>query len=230
MNRQSLRRTLWSGGFFVLACAGLGFGAWWYLESSRPTGLRAAPEDTPPTAAETRYSLPEPLQHFLWDVEHHNNLLGQFGLKVFAKALCARDEKALLGLLAPEFEGHVPDQAQETKVQSGVVDVVRRSAGDRPLRTLDRRGFIDELLVLRDVFDLPPQAKLAVIVLTPTNRNDLDAAWEGTIQFRMWGVRKGGKPAEVFAYCRYRVRRPTEDNLAAGGWLQRMSFTQIQVG
>lgn len=227
---QKLRRTLWSGGFLTLVCVIVGLGAWWYLESSRPKGLRAATEDPPADGNRPHYSLPEAQREYLWDIEHHNNLLGQHRLKPFAKALCARDEKALLAMFAADFEGQVPDQPQETKIQSNAVEVIRRAAGDRPLRTLDRRQFLDELWALRDVFDTPPSAKLAVIVLKPVNRDALDGPWEGAIQFRIWGVRKGGKPAEVFAYCNYRVRRPTEENLTPGGWLHRMAFTQIQVG
>src|SRR5436190_15212177 len=114
---QKMRRTLWSGGFLTLVCAVLGLGVWWYLESSRPIGLQAATDETPPAKDENKYSLSEADKEFLWDVEHHGNVLSTHGFKVIAKALRDRDEKTLIKVLATDFVGQVPDKVEELKAQ-----------------------------------------------------------------------------------------------------------------
>ena len=44
-------------------------------------------------------------QAFLWDVEHHGNVLSRMGFAALTTALRDGDSKALAALLAPDFAG-----------------------------------------------------------------------------------------------------------------------------
>ncbi len=225
MSLPSISRAWWVSGFFLSACIGLG--GYLYLETSRPTvaSLPAQNEDE-----ECYPSMPGAQTTYLWDIEHHGNLLSQQGFKAIARAIREQDEKGLLALLGPDFHGQIPDQPQERKNKTDVVDVVRRTAGEASLRSMDRRQFAAELCALRQVFDKPPDVKLSLMGLSPVKRDAPDDAWQGTCLLRMWGSWKDGKPAEVAAYLKYRIRKPSEENLAAGGWLLDCTFTQTQIG
>src|SRR5688572_5069492 len=45
---------------------------------------------------------------FLWDVEHHGNVLSEYGFKAWGKFLASSDRQGLSRLLSDGFEGHAP--------------------------------------------------------------------------------------------------------------------------
>ena len=162
-------------------------------------------------------------------MEHYGLLLGRFGFPRLAQAL-RRDETAdFLAVLDKTFEGQVLDQPRETRSDSSGIRVVRQQdSGCKPL-ALDRSQFVARLFEDRKKFSRPPQVKLALMGLAPTDSHDLERQWEGTCQLRMWGEVASGRPGEIVLYLKYRLPKPTEDTLKGDGWLRFCSVTGRQV-
>ena len=57
----------------------------------------------------------------------------------------------------------------------------------------------------------------------------MDGPWQGSAQLRMVGESAPGQPREVVLAIKYRLSRPTEENLRSG-WLRTFSITQSQAG
>jgi hypothetical protein len=170
--------------------------------------------------------LEESEREYLWQVEHGGNLLVKHGFGPLAAALRQADGRALLAACAADLHGHEP--AQEAWSADGIV-TVRRAEGGTAVRSLDRDQFVRRLLGYRQEFLAEPKVKLSLMQLHPADRAFPDGPWEGTCQLRLWGQKSPGQPAEVIAYLSYRVRRPTEEGLKAGGWLSACSIDQGQV-
>jgi hypothetical protein len=210
----------------ALASAGCAGSAERSARDRGPVEASAPSEPEGPT-----YKLAEEQKKYLWQVEHHGNLLAKHGFKPIAAALQQTDAAALTRVMADDFAGEVADRPEEVRLDTEVLHVVRRTAGpDRPPSRLGRDAFAARLLEFRSQFRAPPKAKLALMALRPTDRDDLDRPWEGTAQLRLWGERAPGEPCEVVAYLRYRTDRPSSANLDRGGWLHGCGITQSQVG
>src|SRR5262245_47072641 len=98
-----------------------------------------APANTPPALPEIQIvqeedkqtppadpTLPEAEREFLWDVEHHGNLLNAHGFKKFADALRAADASAMATVLADDFSGHLLQNPRETSIRDDCVNIIRR--------------------------------------------------------------------------------------------------------
>jgi hypothetical protein len=170
-------------------------------------------------------------QAFLWDVEHHGNILARIGFSAVAKALRDGDSQALAALLAPDFTGGLLREPTEAAIHDAVLDVVRQSESGRPAQVVDGAQFLAKLLEYRAVFGHSVEGcKLALMKFRPTDSGNLDGTWQGTCQLRLWGRRAPGQPAEVILYLAYETARPTKEAMERGGWLRRCTVTQSQVG
>jgi len=172
-------------------------------------------------------SLPEAQRHYLWDIEHHGNLLVKHGFGPLAKALKNADRAALLGLLSDDFTGRDLNQPRHVRAVLPDVEVERFENAGHPPRSLSRREFADRLLSYRKLFaDKPPEVKLALMTLHPQQRGRLEGLWEGTAQLRLWGESVRGAPAEVILLLQYQMPQPTEQTLARPGWLRSAGLLQ----
>jgi hypothetical protein len=219
---MSHRTLVWLGFLVVTAALGLvGFKS--LCPTARSPDGAAGAEEEPPLVLDGEQ------KEYLWQIEHHGNVLSRHGFKALAAALEKADGAALDRLLAPDFTGQAPPPEGGVGLHTDVLDVVRHGPDLAPV-TLGRTPFVDRLLELRRVFGPAVKAKLALMGLAPATWGDLEGPWQGTGQLRLWGEWEKGKPAEVIAYLRYRVRRPTAAGLDAGGWLSACTITQCQVG
>jgi hypothetical protein len=218
----------------VLAVAGAFGGAAWYVFSSPPAPPalpdlsflaedRSPPTDPGPTLAESE-------REFLWDVEHHGNVLNVHGFRKVAEALRNADAAALTGLLADDFTGGLPVEPREVSVRNDCVDILRREdAGRTPART-GREQFVAHLLEYRRAFlEQPPRVQLVLKTLLPKVRRDKDGPWEGVALLRLYGESRPGKPCEVMVILRYEVVRPTREALAQPGWFRAADIRQSLV-
>lgn len=167
---------------------------------------------------------------YLWDIEHHGNILVKYGFSRLAEALKKEDKAGLSRLMPEDFAGTVLDDPQIVRASTEFAEVARLQDAGHPAQSLSRDGFIDRLLDYRRVFTSDsPQVKLSLMTLSPKKRGQLDGLWEGTAQLRLNGEHIKGAPAEVIVQLRYEVPRPTEDNLAQSGWLRQMGVLQSLV-
>jgi hypothetical protein len=173
----------------------------------------------------------EEQREFLWQIEHHGNVLSQIAFPVLAGALKQSDDKVIAGILAPEFQGAAPHQPTETSIHNEFLDVVRLTDNGSLSEKLDGPMFVQRLLDFRRFFKHTVKgSKIALMKLRPTEASNLDAPWEGTGQLRLTGEKEAGRPAEVVVYLKYRTVRPTREAVAKRGWLLDCAITQIQMG
>jgi hypothetical protein len=187
-------------------------------------GKKAAPAAGEPEALE----LPEAERKYLWEIEHHGNLLVKHGFAALADALKRGDAAALSRLLADVFAGTDLREPRRVRAATGGGEVERLQDAGRPPLPLGRDAFVARLLALRREFGArPPQAKLALMTLHPKRRGDLGGRWEGTAQLRLHGESAPGAPAEVVAVLRYELAQPTEESLTGPGWLRAAGLLQV---
>jgi hypothetical protein len=207
------------------------------IRASDPADAAAARaiKASPPTSAETPGASSSDLtlgtdqREYLWQVEHHGLILIRDGFSRFAQALRRNDTSAFNALMASGFEGSILDEPRETRTEDSSVKVLRQQdSGKAPLR-LDRACFSARLFEDRARFSSSPQVKLALMALAPIDRSKLDGLWEGTCQLRMWGEMGPGRPGEVLLYLKYRLPKPSEENLKQDAWLHSCFITQRQV-
>jgi HEAT repeat protein len=212
------------------------------LLASGPDDLRQAARETlqsigaaelgPSAAAEGNkpLELAGSERQYLWEIEHHGNLLVKHGFAALAGALARGDSEALGRLLAGDFRGSDLDRPLRVRSSTPYARAERLQDSGRPALPLDRAAFLARLLRLRHLFSYrPPQVKLALMTLSPCRRGQLDGAWEGTAQLRLHGEHAPGAPAEIVVVLGYRVDRPSKDNLSRPGWLHRAALRQVLI-
>jgi hypothetical protein len=162
-----IRRKRWlylGGACTLLLCAAIGVN----LHSSLRPAAQAEANLLP--SADSVKSPPELTlarseREFLWQVEHHGNVLNRYRFRALADALRRADAAALTALLSADFTGWAPRQSREVRLETDFAKVVRQEAADGPSLPLDRGAFVAYLLSFRRLFAQPPQLKLALMAL-----------------------------------------------------------------
>jgi hypothetical protein len=181
-------------------------------------------------AADAGPSLEVSEREFLWDVEHHGNVLNAHGFRRLADALRDADNSALAGLFAPGFRGELPREPREICLRRDPVDVVRREDAGREPERVGAEGFLAHLLEHRRLFTgKPPAVQMALKTILPKVRKELDGPWEGLALLRLYGESPPGQPCEVTVILRYEVARPTTETLAGRGWFRAATVRQTLV-
>jgi hypothetical protein len=173
-----------------------------------------------------------PQSEYLWEIENHGNKLARtnYGLKTLGNALSRADKKALENILPDNFQGEVLGKPlEEIRVANEYCEVIRQQEGRAPREKMKREQFIGRLLQLREIFHQPPKVGIALMKLSPAQKEDMQGLWRGSCQLRMYGETGPGKPAEVILYLDYTVPEPSEENLTKSGWLRQAAIVQIQV-
>jgi hypothetical protein len=215
----------------LLGCCAIGGAVWYARVKAQPPPLQdqlsaadsEEPTDPGPTLAESERA-------FLWDVEHHGNLLNAHGFQKVADALRAADAAALTALFAEDFTGELPEAAHTTSVQNECLDIRRQEdSGNTPTR-VGREQFIAQLIDYRKAFaEEPPKAQLVLKTLLPKVQQDKDGPWVGVAQLRLYGEARPGQPCEVVVILGYEVARPTKETLGQPGWFRGARIKQSLV-
>jgi hypothetical protein len=182
-----------------------------------------------PAAPPVEYSLPEEDRAYIWDIEHHVNLLGEFGFRNLANALRDDNASQAVACFADNFEGQVPAGGEEVSLNDDVVKVTRLTETGSFTRR-DRHEFVKQLLSYRKHFCAPPKVKIAVQRIFPSVRRNLDSPWNLDCVMRLWGDWQKDKPAEVEVLFRCTMRRPGREPADQKGFLYTCVLNQIQVG
>jgi hypothetical protein len=205
------------------------FAFFWF--SHRAASSDLSDEDTPAENTPD-LRLDEGERKYLWQVEHHGQVLGRYGFKPLANALTRADPKAVLRLLAADFSGRILENPQEVKLVKPFAQVVRSQQPDSlpknngSFSELTREEFVRRLCAFRQAFTDPPKVQVSLMTLSPVERKQLDGPWQGKAFLRMWGESLPGQPCEVALMLDYRIPRPTRRRLQAGGWLRSGGITQ----
>jgi hypothetical protein len=207
-------------------------GALLYFHGHRTVQVSALPAaiETPP-APPALAGMDEHQREYLWDIEHHGNLLsrGPDGFRALGEALSRAARNDLAKLLASDFAGQtLGTGSEEVRANRGIMSIVRRRSGTAPSQTLNADEFVDLFMTHRALFSKPPKVQIALMGLRPVVTSQWDGLWQGSCQLRMFGEMGSGRPGEVMIYLNYRIDRPTEERLKKGGWLHAATIEQIQ--
>jgi hypothetical protein len=189
-----------------------------------------APAEPKQDAAE-KLSLEEEQRDYLWQIEHHGNLLGKHGFARIKQALARSDARALGELLSRDFTGAVYQQPSELHLANDLLQVTRQQDSSHPRLPLDAVHFVERLLSYRRLFSQPPQVGINLMKLAPEEQENLESPyWKGSCLLRLWGESPPGQPTEVSLNLEYRIPKPTEGNLGKQGWLHSAAIVQAAVG
>jgi hypothetical protein len=217
MSRKQRLSLFWLFGVALIACVGAG--AFLFVR-----GLRAKP-------AEPYYpGVDEEQKAYLWDIEHHGNVLTRDarGFKSFAHALETADAKTLTALLADDFKGTTLGQPVEVHVRNRFADVRRQQKGNAPPEQLDRAAFVKRLMSYRSLFTKKPKVGIALMAFHPVKYGEAKGPYDGVGQLRMSGDMGKGAPGEVILYLSYRVDEPSDATLDRKHWVRQAEITQVQ--
>jgi hypothetical protein len=220
---------IWLAATALCVCAALGVVRYSYLASEPASVPPAAPSQLASDEDHPKLTLDEDQRQYLWQVEHHGNVLSRHGFQRLAEALRQADERTLAGLLAPGFSGQVLEQPREIRLDTDFAQVVRQEDAGHPPAHFDAAQFIARLLDFRRRFTQLPKVKLSLMALAPTVPENLDSIWHGSCLLRMWGEMGAGRPGEVTLRLEYETLRPQEDALQQGGWLLACAISQSLV-
>ncbi|HKI33612.1 MAG TPA: VCBS repeat-containing protein [Gemmataceae bacterium] len=222
------RFVVWLLGLVV--AAGAGFGAFYQLRPSPDEDSEGAACTDGDCCDDQSLTLKEEEREYLWNIEHQGNVLVRYGFGPLAAALRQASAPTLLTLLDDDFQGQALREPREVAWRTDWLTAVRQMDGGKPPLALNRNEFVERLLDYRRLFHKEPKVKLSLMKLSPMQRGETGGLWEGTCQLRLWGEKAPGEPAEVIAYLRYRIPKPTEQRLKVGGWLSACSIEQSHVG
>ncbi|HEV3115758.1 MAG TPA: VCBS repeat-containing protein [Gemmataceae bacterium] len=221
--------------FLVVAVAVLVCGAFALASLARhlhPSVPPVLKETTPladaGVAQQAPLGLDDTEKAFIWDIEHHGNLLNKFGFKVLADNLARGDAQALAEAFAADFRGQLP-HTREVQVKRDYVEATRDRAAGPASEMVARDQFLSGLMAYRERFAQPPKVEMKLMNLAPVARKDVGGAWQGSCYLRMAGEMAPGQPGEVSLQMQYQIVQPTEENLQKGGWLQTCTVVQSQL-
>ena len=175
---------------------------------------------------EEEWSLEEADRKYLWDLEHHSNVLVKHGFGVVVQALQDQDAERLTSVFASEFTGHVVDQATEVTFEEEAL-VANRQQQPAEMRSVNAVALVAVLLEKRRIFSSVPKVRFDVKVIVPQNRHDLEAAWDATCVMRMSGEAQPNQPTELSMVFTMTHERPTKERMEQPGWIHECAINQI---
>src|SRR5260370_7473350 len=136
------RSGVWLAGVALCLCVCLSVVRYSYFAGEPAPVPASAPAQ--PTADEGRpkLTLDEDQRQYLWQVEHHGNVLARHGFQKIAEALRQANEQSLREALAPGFTGQVLERPREVRLDTDFVQVVRPGHAAHPPPHLDSPQFI----------------------------------------------------------------------------------------
>lgn len=175
------------------------------------------------------YSLTEEQSAYLWDMEHHGNVLGEHGFKPLIKAIVAADREEIIKVVGEPTCTILDVNPQAITYHSDVLDLNRQTIGDN--QTVDKINtdqFVDWWLEKRNLFGLDPlpKAKFYVKSILPP---DEDEFWTVKCIHRIWGNGKEGGPLEVNVHMTLKTYEIEKSRLDLGSWLYHCEITQVDV-
>jgi len=162
----------------------------------------------------------EEQRQFLWQIEHHGNVLSRIASRRW-RPLSARRREGTGGDAGVRLHREIPQQPSEVSIHNEFVDVVRRPtpANRRPSWTASSSWQVNRIPALLQA--IGQGSKIALMKTAADTGGQPGCPWEGTAQLRLWGEREPGKPGEVVVYLRYQTVSPPRKQWPAvsGCWL-----------
>ena len=179
------------------------------------------------------YSLDKEEREYLWDLEHHTNLLGKFGFSGIIESWRTGDRDTLAAVFDQEFRGAVVDTKHSAALsaRTELLDVQRLQLPDGAEANSSGLQFAEWLLSLRDRFaDEPaPKGRFDAMKLTPPDPDAEQLRWMAKCQFRVWGQSRSNGPLEITLQLDLVTHDISETRLSEAGWLVSSRVHQVDI-
>lgn len=177
--------------------------------------------------------MPEKERVYIAQIEHQGLTLTRKGFPAMAAAIRAADYPKLIGFFSPAFGGQTLDPDQGKGPQNEALTVhraVSSSASNSVRKNVDAASFAKYLLDLRARFAPEVKVELALMSLTPVDRDKVDGAWQGSCAFRIAGPRVRGDNGELMAKIEFDMAAiPDVDTIATNaGWVSSLRVAEMQ--
>lgn len=172
------------------------------------------------------WSLEEADRKYLWDLEHHSNVLVKHGFASLVKALQEQDAAVLERALSDDFVGEILDDPTRIVIEDEVTRATREQQPAKS-RPLTRSELVEFLLEGRSDFNVTPKVRFDVKVILPDSRDNLDGSWKSTCVMRIWGERQEGQPGDFVLMFQLTHERPTKERMAEAGWIRTLTIEQV---
>ena len=174
-----------------------------------------------------QWSLDKEDQEYLWDLEHHSNLLVQFGLRSVGTAVVEQSVPALVERFSSEFAGEIFSDARNITINDALISSVRRSADHSETRRIEKTELAEFLVSLVQPLGDSARFRFDIKRIFPQDRQRLDELWTALVMLRIWNDRVASAPQEVTLLFRLVFERPSKERFASGGWIHGLKLLQV---
>ena len=182
--------------------------------------------ETRTESPDVEYSLSEEQTRYLWDLEHHANILGQHGFKPLIAAIVEGSRETLLNVIGEPACSVVNPEDAPLTYKSEVLDLKRTlppESGEPTAMTAEQ--FADWLLERRTLFADSPRARFDVRTILPPGEGE--QLWSVDCIHRIWGESKSGGPLEVTLHLQLKTYEIEKNRMDLGSWMNRCDVTQV---
>ena len=169
--------------------------------------------------------LDEADRKYLWDLEHHGNVLSQIGLRMIGESICQDQQEQLQHVLGTDFKAEVLDSPQRIEFASETLSVQRET--DTRYQSLNAQDFCEWLRQYKQRFAGTPRSRFDIMKITPPAQDNYSGTWTISCLLRLWGNAKQSGPLEVTMRCLLEVEQPTKKRVQEQGWLLSCKVEQI---
>ncbi|MBB76828.1 MAG: hypothetical protein CMJ75_20170 [Planctomycetaceae bacterium] len=173
------------------------------------------------------WSLEKEDQEYLWDLEHHSNLLVQYGLRDVGAAVVGQRVKDLVEQFSSDFSGETFSKVRKVMINDAIISSVRRSADDSESRRIDKAELAEFLVAFAQPLGDSARFRFDIKRIFPLDRQRLDDLWTALVVLRVWNDRVVAAPQEVSLLFRLVFERPSKERFASSGWIHGLKLLQV---
>ena len=168
---------------------------------------------------------------YIATIEHRGATLNLRAFRAITAAVRSSDAAQLKKFCAPNFSGEWLEIPEKSSWESNPVTVRRTTSAAEKPESVGREDFIKRLLAWRNQFT-EPKIELALMSLSPVQREQTNGAWKGSAALRMVGAFKTSGEAELTAKIEFDLARvPDFDEIpAAEAWISSLRIVEAQEG
>lgn len=173
------------------------------------------------------WSLEKKDQEYLWDLEHHSNLLVQYGLRDVGLAVVGQHVKDLAEQFSPDFAGETFSDARKIAIDDALISSVRRNADHSETRRIEKTELVEFLVSLAQPLGDSARFRFDIKRIFPRDRQRLGELWTALVMLRVWNDRVVAAPQEVTLLFRLVFERPSKERFSSGGWIHGLKLLQV---
>ena len=174
-----------------------------------------------------QWSLGQKDQKYLWDLEHHSNLLVQYGLRHVGTAVVGQHADNLVEQFSADFVGEMYSDASRLAIDDAIISSVRRSSGNTETQRIEKAEVADLLVSIAQPLGKSARFRFDIKRIFPRDRKQLDGLWTALAMLRIWNDRAVSAPQESTLLFRMVFERPAKERFVSGGWIHRLELLQV---